>query len=77
MFQPCSRGDQSCATDVSPVDNESAIFSAVVNKIMTLHVDTVSHIPRSVRPLAQVLAVELRHVCSDCLWGFACFFSIC
>ena len=68
-------GIRAAATLVSPVDNESAIFSAVMNEIMTLHVDTVSHIPRSVRPLlAQVLAVKLRHACSGGLWGFVRFF---
>ena len=46
-----------------------------MNEIMTLHVDTVSHIPRSVRPLlAQILTVELRHACSDGLWRFSRFF---
>ena len=51
-------GIRAAATLVSPVDNESTIFSAIMNKIMTLHVDTVSHIPRSVRPLlTQVLAM--------------------
>ena len=67
-------GIRADATLVSPVDNEFFIFSAFINEIMTLHVDTVSHIPRSVRPLiAQVLGVELRHACLDGLWGLLGF----
>ena len=46
-----------------------------MNEVMTFRVDTVSHIPRSVRPLlAQVLAGELHHACSDGLWGFTRLF---
>ena len=30
------------------------------------------HIPKSVRPLAQILAKELQHACKDGLWGFVC-----
>ena len=48
-----------------------------MNEIMTLHVNTVSHIFRSVRPLlAQVLALELRRACSHGLWDFARFFYL-
>ena len=77
MFRSVLEEIRAAATLVLPVDNESTIFSAVMNEVMTLHADTVSHIPRSVRPLiAQVLAVKLRHACYDGLWSFASFFYL-
>ena len=54
--------------------NETVLFQALMNEIITLPVTTVVHIPRSVRPLlAQVLSSELSHACLHGIWGFARF----
>ena len=54
--------------------NETVLFQALMNEIITLPVTTVVHIPRSVRPLlAQVLSSELSHARLHGIWGFARF----
>ena len=46
-----------------------------MNEIISLPVNTVMHIPRSVRPeLAEGFAAELKHASEDGLWGLARFF---
>ena len=52
-------------------DNQSHIFNAVMEEIFALPVFTISHVPRSVRPLfAKVLSTELCHGYKSDLWGF-------
>ena len=45
---------------------ESDIFVAFMEEVISMSVNTVCHIPQSVRPLlAQVLSSELKHACYD------------
>ena len=64
-------GIKAAALLSSPDGKYLDVFNAVMNEISTLPVYTVSHIPRSVRPLlSEVLSVALRHAYADGLWGF-------
>ena len=64
-------GIKAAALLSSPDGKYLDVFNAVMNEISTLPVYTVSHIPRSVRPLlSEVLSVELRHAYAYGLWGF-------
>ena len=55
-----------------PSHLETFLFDALMEEISHLHVKSVGHIPRSVRPLlGNILSVELRHATKNGLWGFA------
>ena len=50
-----------------------------MNEVSTLPVFTATHIPQSVRPLAQVLATEFQHAYVDGLWalyGSSCLLRV-
>ena len=55
------------------INDEEAVFRAVMNEVVSLQVQTVAHVPKSVRPLlAEILAGELQHAC----FSGICFFSV-
>ena len=54
---------------------ELEVFNSFMNEASMLPIPTISHIPKSVRPLvAEIMAKELLHACEDGLWGFARLF---
>ena len=49
---------------------ESEVLTFMMDHVMVCPVNTIAHVPRSVRPLlARVLSVELRKACSS-FWAF-------
>ena len=49
---------------------ESEVLTFMMDHVMVCPVNTIAHVPHSVRPLlARVLSVELRKACSS-VWGF-------
>ena len=64
-------GLKAAALISAPLTDESAIFNSVMEDISSLPIDSVVHIPRSVKPLfATVLASELYNADTHGLWGF-------
>ncbi|XP_062512774.1 uncharacterized protein LOC134188624 [Corticium candelabrum] len=58
-------------------DMELSVFNSLMNEVVTTPVQTVTHVPKSVRPLLSVvLAKELRCACEGGLWGFARLFML-
>ena len=59
-----------CGSFQGPVAMESEVLTFMMDHVMVCPVNTIAHVPRSIRPLlARVLSVELRKACSS-VWGF-------
>ena len=72
---PALEGVKAATLLTCALENEEFIFQSLMDEITGLQVNTICHVPRSVRPLlAQVLSVEFYHACSNGIWGFARLF---
>ena len=59
---------------LGPPATESEVLNVLLDYIMVCPVSTISHIPRSVRPLlAHILSIEFQKACSS-VWGFVRLF---
>ena len=59
---------------LGPPATESEVLNVLLDHIMICPVSTISHVPRSVRPLlAHILSIEFQKACSS-VWGFVRLF---
>ena len=59
------------------IKDEDTVFHAVMDEIISIQVQTVAHIPKSVRPLlAEILASELQQAQFNGIWGFVRLFAL-
>ena len=59
---------------LGPPAMESEVLNVLLDHVMVCPVSTISHVPRSVRPLlAHVLSIEFQKACSS-VWGFVRLF---